>query len=119
MYYIGLDVHRKTISYCVKAAAGHVHQEGKVGSTRCELDAWVRTLPQPRMIAMEATTSSGDLAFAAGAALVRTSAEPMPPPSRCSCGDALGRIIALPSSGLEPSRGESRSLILSNSFGLR
>jgi len=28
MYYIGLDVHKRTISYCVKDAAGHVHQEG-------------------------------------------------------------------------------------------
>ena len=55
MYYIGLDVHKKTISYCVKDAAGHVHQEGKIGSTRRELDAWIVTLPQPRMIAMEAT----------------------------------------------------------------
>ena len=27
MYYIGLDVHKKTISYCVKEAAGHVHPE--------------------------------------------------------------------------------------------
>jgi hypothetical protein len=34
MYYIGLDVHKKTISYCVKDAAGRVHQEGKIGSTR-------------------------------------------------------------------------------------
>ena len=32
MYYIGLDVHKKTISYCVKDAAGHVHREGKIGS---------------------------------------------------------------------------------------
>ncbi len=39
MYYIGLDVHKKTISYCVKDAAGRVHQEGKIGSTRRELDA--------------------------------------------------------------------------------
>jgi hypothetical protein len=39
----------------VKDATGHVHREGKIGSTRRELDAWVRTLPQPRMIAMEAT----------------------------------------------------------------
>jgi hypothetical protein len=31
MYYIGLDVHKRTISYCVKDAAGHVHQEGKIG----------------------------------------------------------------------------------------
>jgi hypothetical protein len=38
MYYIGLDVHKKTISYCVKEASGHIHAEGKVGATRCELD---------------------------------------------------------------------------------
>ena len=59
MYYIGLDVHKKTISYCVKDAAGCVHQEGKIGSTRRELDAWIRTLPRPRMIAMEATIFTG------------------------------------------------------------
>src|SRR5579862_5914372 len=59
MYYIGLDIHKKTISYCVKDAAGCVHQEGKIGSTRRELDAWVRTLPQPRTMAMEATIFTG------------------------------------------------------------
>jgi hypothetical protein len=59
MYFIGLDVHKKTISFCVKDAAGCVHGEGKIGSTRRELDAWVRTLPQPRMIAMEATIFTG------------------------------------------------------------
>jgi len=59
MYYIGLDVHKRTISYCVKDAAGHVHREGKIGSTRCELDAWIGMLPQPRMIAMEATIFTG------------------------------------------------------------
>ncbi|HEY1963365.1 MAG TPA: IS110 family transposase [Acidobacteriaceae bacterium] len=59
MYYIGLDVHKKTISYCVKDAAGGVHREGKIGSTRCELDAWIRTLPPPRTIAMEATIFTG------------------------------------------------------------
>ena len=47
MYYIGLDVHKKTISYCVKDAAGRIHQEGKIGSTRRELDAWIKTLPNP------------------------------------------------------------------------
>jgi transposase len=59
MYSIGLDVHNKTISYCVKDAAGKIHQEGRIGSTRCELDAWIKTLPQPRMIAMEATMFTG------------------------------------------------------------
>jgi transposase len=59
MYYIGLDVHKKTISYCVKDAAGCVHGEGKIGSTRRDLDTWVRTLSQPRMMAMEATIFTG------------------------------------------------------------
>jgi len=59
MYYIGLDVHKKTISYCVKDAAGHAHREAKIGSTRRELDAWIKTLPRPRMIAMEATIFTG------------------------------------------------------------
>ena len=59
MYYIGLDVHKKTISYCVKDAAGHVRREGKIGWTRRELDAWIQTLPQPRMMAMEATIFTG------------------------------------------------------------
>ena len=59
MYSIGLDVHKRTISYCVKDAAGRVHMEGKIGSTRRELDSWIKTLPQPRTIAMEATIFTG------------------------------------------------------------
>jgi hypothetical protein len=59
MYFIGLDVHKKTISYCVKDAAGRVYQEGKIGSTRRELDGWIRIMPQPRTIAMEATIFTG------------------------------------------------------------
>jgi transposase len=59
MYYIGLDVHKKTISFCVKNAAGCVDQEGKIGSTRREMDDWIRTMPQPRTIAMEATIFTG------------------------------------------------------------
>src|SRR5215831_19923832 len=59
MYYIGLDVHKKTISYCVKDASGLVHQEGKIGATRRELDGWLKALPQPRIMAMEATIFTG------------------------------------------------------------
>jgi transposase len=59
MYYVGLDLHKKTISYCVKDASGRVHQEGKIGSTRLELDAWLKTLPQPWTGAMEATIFTG------------------------------------------------------------
>jgi transposase len=59
MYYIGLDVHKKTISFCVKDASSQIHQEGKVGATRRELDCWIKTLPQPWTVAMEATIFTG------------------------------------------------------------
>src|SRR5260370_706406 len=59
MYSIGLDVHKQTISYCVKDVSGRIQQEGKVGSTRRELDCWMKTLPQSWMVAMEATIFSG------------------------------------------------------------
>ena len=36
-----------------------MHQEGRIGSTRGELDAWINTVPQPRTIAMEATIFTG------------------------------------------------------------
>jgi transposase len=55
MYYIGLDVHKRTISYCVKDGSGTMHAEGTIPATRCDLDRWMRTLPQPSMVAMEAT----------------------------------------------------------------
>ena len=59
MTYIGLDVHKKTISYCVKDVSGHVQQEGEVASTRRELGCWMRSLPQHWIVAMEATIFSG------------------------------------------------------------
>jgi hypothetical protein len=59
MYYIGLDVHERTIRYCRKDAAGREHMEGKIGSTRRELEGWIGTLPRPRTIAMEATIFTG------------------------------------------------------------
>jgi Transposase len=59
MGYIGLDVHKKTISYCVKDANAQVHQEGQIGATRFELDCWMKTLPQPRTVAMEAAIFTG------------------------------------------------------------
>jgi transposase len=59
MYYIGLDVHKKTISYCIKDASGQVHREGKIGATRGELNGWMKTLPEPWTAAMEATIFTG------------------------------------------------------------
>jgi hypothetical protein len=59
MYYIGLDVHQKTISYCVKDVSGRMHGEGKIPATRFDLDQWMKTLPQPWTVAMEATIFTG------------------------------------------------------------
>ena len=59
MYYVGLDIHKKTISYCVKESSGHIHLEGAIGATRRELDCWMKTLPQPWTVAMEATIFTG------------------------------------------------------------
>src|ERR1700741_4530145 len=59
MYYIGLDVHKKTISYCVKDISGRIQQQGTIPATRTELNSWMNTLPQPWMVAMEATIFTG------------------------------------------------------------
>jgi len=59
MYYIGLDVHKRKISYCVKDSAGKVHSEGSLSATRLDLDVWMKTLPPPWSAAMEATMFTG------------------------------------------------------------
>jgi len=59
MYYIGLDVHKRKISYCVKDGAGKVYSEGSLAATRLDLDVWMKTLPQPWSAAMEATMFTG------------------------------------------------------------
>ena len=55
MHYIGLDIHKKTISYCVKDEGGRVCGEGTIAALRPTLDRWMETLPQPWTAAMEAT----------------------------------------------------------------
>jgi len=59
MYYIGLDVHKRIISYCVKESSGKIHAEGSIPATRWDLDRWLKTLPQPWTAAMEATLFTG------------------------------------------------------------
>lgn len=59
MYYIGLDIHKKTISYCVKHGGGEIHKAGVVSATRAGLEEWLKTLPQPWAAAMEATLFTG------------------------------------------------------------
>lgn len=59
MNYVGLDIHKKTISYCVRRSDGTILDEGILASTRAALDAWVTKLPQPWMAGMEATLFTG------------------------------------------------------------
>jgi transposase len=59
VHYIGFDVHKKTISYCVKTAAGEIVEEGTIASQRNVLRAWAAARRQPWQGAMEATLFSG------------------------------------------------------------
>jgi hypothetical protein len=58
IHYIGLDVHKKTISYCVKTAAGQIVKEGTLVAERSVLRSWAGSLAQPWHGAMEATIFS-------------------------------------------------------------
>src|SRR5260370_594530 len=59
MYYIGLDVHKRKISYCVKESSGNIYAEASPPAPRFGLDFWMKTLPHPWSGAMEATMCSG------------------------------------------------------------
>src|SRR6202521_4893731 len=58
IHYIGLDVHKKTISYCIKTADGRIVGEGKLQATRPALRGWAEDLREPWCGAMEATLFS-------------------------------------------------------------
>lgn len=59
LYYIGLDIHKKTISYCVKNVDGTIVQQGKITAERKTLLKWMEGLPGPWLGAMEATLFTG------------------------------------------------------------
>lgn len=57
--YIGFDIHKKTISYCAKAADGCIVDEGVIVARRRDLTAWAQKRPRPWRGAMEATLFTG------------------------------------------------------------
>jgi len=59
LHYIGFDVHKKTISFCVKTAAGEIVEEGSMLARRAEVRQWAGARSQPWQGAMEATLFSG------------------------------------------------------------
>ena len=59
IYYIGLDVHKKTIAYCIKTASGTKVRQGVVAAERKSLGQWLIELPGPWLGALEATIFTG------------------------------------------------------------
>jgi transposase len=57
-HYIGFDVHKKTVSYCVKTADGQIVEEGKLPATREGLQQWAGRQRVAWYGAMEATIFS-------------------------------------------------------------
>ena len=59
VYYVGLDIHKKTIAYCIKVEDGTIFRRGEIASERKALMLWLTRLPKPWKGAMEATLFSG------------------------------------------------------------
>lgn len=59
VYYIGLDVHKKTIVYCIKTMTGKLAGQGAISADRKTLRQWLAALPGPWLGAMEATIFTG------------------------------------------------------------
>ena len=57
--YVGLDVHKKTVAYCVLTQSGRTRDEGTVAATRSALSEWARGLGRPWIGALEATLFTG------------------------------------------------------------
>jgi transposase len=58
-HFIGFDVHKKSISLCVKTADGTIVEEGKLQATHQALRRWAEGRTMPWHGAMEATLFSG------------------------------------------------------------
>jgi transposase len=57
--YIGFDVHKKTISFCIKGQDGRILKEGTIAAGRADLNAWAEAQARPWIGALEATLFTG------------------------------------------------------------
>ena len=55
MHYIGLDIHKKSVSFCIRQSDGTIIAEGSCAANRQALDIWISRLPHPWIAGMEAT----------------------------------------------------------------
>jgi transposase len=59
IHYIGFDVHKKHINFCIKTSDGQIQSEGRVLAQRGALRQWAWQQSEPWRGAMEATLFSG------------------------------------------------------------
>jgi len=59
VHYVGFDIHKKFIAFCVKTPAGIKREEGVIPATRRDLDRWAAQRRVPWIGAMEATLFTG------------------------------------------------------------
>ncbi len=55
MNYVGLDVHKRTISFCVRSPDGTILQEGCMTALGEELDKLLAEVPAPCVVGLEST----------------------------------------------------------------
>jgi transposase len=44
-HFVGLDVHKQVIAFCMKTADGKIEAEDKIKTSRGELDSWLKQMP--------------------------------------------------------------------------
>ena len=58
-YYVGLDIHKKMITFCMKDESGLLINRGAIKAEQKALAEWVAGLPDNWVAAMEATLFTG------------------------------------------------------------
>ena len=59
LYYIGLDIHKKSITFVIKTGGGQLVRQGSIEATRASVEAWAAAIERPWIGALEATVFSG------------------------------------------------------------
>lgn len=59
LYYVGLDIHKNLIAYCIKTVDGRLASQGMIKADKQSLADWATSLPGPWVGAMEATIFTG------------------------------------------------------------
>ncbi len=59
VYYIGLDIHKRIVAYCVKTCDGRVVEQGSLDARPSVMAQWADSIRHPWIGAMEATMFTG------------------------------------------------------------